>query len=105
MRFLSERPRSAGMLPDARPLLLRMEGWTDRSLAAGPPTQHGRFSYGTVGNWPASSCASRAALSLFSWAAFSLGTNLPLGAVLGAVLELPLEPVAPGAAFPLRVLT
>src|SRR5207302_4817312 len=44
-------------------------------------------SYGTVGNWPASSCASRAALSPFSWAAFSLGTNLPVGAALG-LLEL-----------------
>src|SRR5437763_16285794 len=104
MRFLSERPRSAGMLPDARPLLLRMEGWTDRSLAAGPPTQHGRFSYGTVGTWPASSCASRAALSLFPWAAFSLGTTLPLGPLLGAGREPPPGPVAPVAACPLAAL-
>src|SRR6266550_4968316 len=33
--------------------------------------------YGTVGTWPAFSCASRAALSVASCAGSSLGTNLP----------------------------
>jgi hypothetical protein len=35
--------------------------------------------YGTVGNWPAFSWASRAALSPASWAAFSLEWNVPEG--------------------------
>jgi hypothetical protein len=34
-------------------------------------------SYGTVGNCPAVSCASRCALSPFSCEEFSFGTNLP----------------------------
>jgi hypothetical protein len=40
--------------------------------------------YGTVGNWPAFSWASRAALSPASWLAVSLGTNFP-AVVLGDV--------------------
>src|SRR6266550_8514908 len=36
-----------------------------------------RVGYGTVGTWPAFSCASRAALSPASCVASSLGTNLP----------------------------
>jgi hypothetical protein len=39
--------------------------------------------YGTVGNCPAVSCASRAALSPASWVAFSLEWNVPL--LAGAV--------------------
>jgi len=34
--------------------------------------------YGTVGTWPAFSCASRAALSPASWVGSSLGTKLPV---------------------------
>jgi hypothetical protein len=37
---------------------------------------------GTVGTWPASSCASRSALSPASCCAFSFGWNVPLGAAL-----------------------
>jgi hypothetical protein len=46
--------------------------------------------YGTVGTWPAFSCASRAALSPASWVAFSLEWNVPgAGAVpvAGVVVE------------------
>src|SRR5713101_9306942 len=71
---------------------------------ADPPLRVGR--YGTVGNWPASSCASRAALSPASWVAFSFGTNVPLGAVLGTVAELlVVVVVAPVAALPAAELS
>ena len=41
-----------------------------------------REPYGTVGNCPASSCASRWALSPFSWVASSLGLKVPRGWLL-----------------------
>src|SRR5207237_1850286 len=45
------------------------------------PPAHARVGgrYGTVGRWPASSCASRAALSPASWVASSFGLNAPPG--------------------------
>src|SRR5438874_515330 len=46
--------------------------------------------YGTVGTWPAFSCASRAALSVASCAGSSLGTNLPA--------EVPAEGLGDGVA-------
>src|SRR5205823_8536374 len=55
---------------------------------------------GTVGTWPASSCASRAALSLASCAGSSLGTNLPcvvdgaVGLGLAAVVVAALATIA-----------
>src|SRR2546423_14446786 len=62
--------------------------------------------YGTVGNWPAFSWASRAALSPASWVASSFGTNLPelaLGDVAAAaVLEVAaLAASGPASAAPM----
>src|SRR5712692_1804367 len=48
-----------------------------RGEATPAVTGRGR-TYGTVGTWPAFSCASRAALSPASCVASSLGTNLPV---------------------------
>ena len=56
----------------------------------------GAWGYGTVGTWPASSCASRAALSPASCVGSSLGLKVLLGAVppLGVVVDDP-EPELP----------
>jgi hypothetical protein len=63
-----------------------------------PPHARSSDGYGTVGTWPAFSCASRAALSVASWAALSFEWNVPLDGAVD-VEELPLDgAAAPGAA-------
>src|SRR2546421_3860961 len=89
-RFLRVDVRTAGRCAEPAEAGCDEEGPAD----AGPSDAGDRIGgqcgdYGTVGNWPAFSCASRWALSPASCVASSLGWKVPL---LGAVVEgLPLE--------------
>src|SRR5439155_19845954 len=93
--------RSAGLTPPAHQRGKPPSCSATQGPALGRPKLSSETAgQGSVGTWPGSSCASRAALSLASCARSSLGTNLPcvvdgaVGLGLAAVVVAALATIA-----------